>query len=337
MSSTSQKVLKILKEANGDYVSGQKIAEKLKLTRCSVWKAVIQLKKEGNMIYSVTNRGYCLNFSPELINADDIKAQLPPEFEGINIHVENKVDSTSSVIRKLADEGAPSGTVVIAREQTNGRGRQGKTFTSERDCGIYMSLLLRPDMPADDVSFVTTLAGVAVCKGIFNGTGFLPGIKWTNDIVYDGKKLGGILTELTMDMVTGRPEYVVVGIGINTVTPPGGYDADIRNIAASIGDVKGNNPEPNSLAASVIERFYSLYFGSEEIKFGMADKTNWQRGYIIDESRELSAILGQEVEVVTNKGVVRGTALDISAEGSLIVSSEGEFKEFRYGEVHVML
>ena len=337
MSATSQKVLKMLKEAGGEYVSGEKIAQQLGVTRCSVWKAVLQLKKEGNMIYSVTNKGYSLSFSPELIEAETIKANLPREFAGVDVRVIDKAESTNSVLRALADAGAPSGTVVIAREQTAGRGRQGKSFASARDCGIYMSLLIRPSVSADDVPFVTTLAGVAFCKGVAAASALTPGIKWTNDLVSGGKKIGGILTELTMNMETGRPDYCVVGVGINTVTPPGGYDSDIRAIAGSIEELSGRAPEPNMLAASLIEHFYAAYFGSAPVKFGMADETDWQRGYIIDEARELSAILGMEVEVVTAKNSFRGTAIDISDTGSLIVSSEGEFKEFRFGEVHVAL
>lgn len=337
MSSTSQKVLKLLKEAGGGYVSGEKIAQKLGVTRCSVWKAVLQLKKEGNMIYSVTNKGYCLSFSPEMLEAETIKANLPREFAGVDVKLIDTVGSTNAVLRALADEGAPSGTVVIAREQTAGRGRQGKTFASARDCGIYMSLLIRPALAADDVSFVTTLAGVAFCKAIAASTELKPAIKWTNDIVSGGRKVGGILTELTMNMESGRPAYCVVGVGVNTVTPPGGYDSDIRAIAGSIEELSGKAPEPNMLAASLIEHFYSAYFGSAQVKFGMADETDWQRGYIIDEARELSAVIGQEVDVVSAKETFRGTAIDISDTGSLIVASNGEYREFRFGEVHVIL
>lgn len=337
MSATSQKVLKLLKEAGGEYVSGEKIAQQLGVTRCSVWKAVLQLKKEGNMIYSVTNKGYCLSFSPELISADGIKANLPREFAGVDIKLIDSTGSTNAVLRTLADEGAPSGTVVIAREQTAGRGRQGKSFASARDCGIYMSLLIRPAMDASDVSFVTTLAGVAFCKAISASTALRPMIKWTNDIVYGDKKVGGILTELTMNMESGRPAYCIVGVGINTVTPPGGYDADIRGVAGSIEELSGKAPEPNVLAASLIERFYAAYFGSAQVRFGQSDAVEWQRGYIVDEARELSAVIGQEVEVVTAKESFRGTAIDISDNGSLLVSSNGEFKEFRFGEVHIVL
>lgn len=337
MSATSQNVLKILKKAGGEYVSGEKIAQQLGVTRCSVWKAVLQLKKEGNMIYSVTNRGYSLGFSPELIDAGAIAANLPREFASADIRVVDKAESTNSLLRSLADGGAPSGTVVIAREQTAGRGRQGKSFSSERDCGIYMSLLLRPTVPAADVAFVTTLAGVAFCKGIAAATKLSPSVKWTNDIVFEGKKVGGILTELTVNMETGRPDYCIVGIGVNTVTPPGGYDKELRGIAGSIEEFCGEAPEPNKLAASLIEHFYSAYFGSAPIAFGSADATDWQRGYIIDEARELSAILGQEIEVVTSDDTFRGIAIDISDEGSLIVSCDGEFREFRFGEVHVAL
>lgn len=337
MSATSQKVLKLLKDAGGEYVSGEKIAQQLGVTRCSVWKAVLQLKKEGNMIYSVTNKGYCLSFSPELIDAEGIKANLPREFSGVNVKLIDSTGSTNAVLRALADEGAPSGTVVIAREQTAGRGRQGKSFESARDCGVYMSILIRPALAADDVSFITTLAGVAFCKAIAASTELKPGIKWTNDIVAGGKKVGGILTEMTMDMETGRPAYCIVGVGVNTVTPPGGYDASIRAVAGSIEELSGKAPEPNVLAASLIERFFAAYFGSAQVKFGRSDEVEWQRGYIVDEARELSVIIGQEVEVVSPKESFRGTAIDISDTGSLIVASNGEYREFRFGEVHVIL
>ena len=337
MSSTSQKVLKMLKDAGGDYISGEKIAQKLGVTRCSVWKAVLQLKKEGNMIYSVTNKGYSLSFSPELIDAEGIKANLPREFSGVNVKLIDSTGSTNAVLRALADEGAPSGTIVIAREQTAGRGRQGKSFESTRDCGVYMSILIRPALAASDISFVTTLAGVAFCKAIAASTALRPGIKWTNDIVAGGKKVGGILTEMTMDMETGRPAFCIVGVGINTVTPPGGYDSSIRAVAGSIEELSGKAPEPNVLAASLIEHFFSSYFGSSQVKFGQSDEVDWQRGYIVDEARELSTILGQEVEIVSPKETFRGTAIDISDTGSLIVASNGEFREFRFGEVHVAL
>ena len=218
-----QRILDMLKSAGG-YISGEKISETLGITRSAVWKHVNRLKKNGYIIESVKNRGYRLVSSPDIIVEDDIKKSLNTEFVGQNIFFYDETDTTNE--RAKANSTEPDGSVFIAEVQTHGKGSRGRGWTSPRGTGIWHSILLKPDISPSEVSQITLVAGLAVCRAVGLGAK----IKWPNDIVICGKKICGILTEMSaeIDMVN----YIVCGIGVNVNMES--FDREIQHRATSM-------------------------------------------------------------------------------------------------------
>lgn len=206
------KIIELLDFNRGAYLSGEEIAAMLNVTRASVWKAVKSLQKEGYEISAVTNKGYCLSEYTDILSLPGISKYLSTEAGELCIEVHKKVDSTNTMMRQRAVSGSAEGCVIIAGEQTNGRGRFGRSFYSPSDTGIYMSLLLRPTLTTDNSVLITTSAAVAVCEAIEKILSKTPQIKWVNDIYIDGKKVCGILTEASLGLESGMLEYVVLGI-----------------------------------------------------------------------------------------------------------------------------
>ena len=215
--SSKSNILQILEKNRGTYVSGEELAQQLQISRSAIWKAISELKKEGYQIISVTNKGYCLSDATDVISAEGIGPYLTNGSQDM-IHVFKTVDSTNLVAKKMALEQAPHGTVVLAEEQTAGRGRMGRSFHSPAGSGIYMSFILRPNLTSNDAVLITTAASVAVARAIEEVTHIHTGIKWVNDVYMNGKKICGILTEALTDFESGGIESIILGIGINFST-----------------------------------------------------------------------------------------------------------------------
>ena len=231
---TKEQVLKVLQEHPDAFVSGAALAEQLRLSRTAVWKAIRQLKADGYEIEAVTSQGYRLLSGSDVLSAEGIARYLRhPE---IRPQVFPSLTSTNTVLKSLAAEDAPAGTAVLAVTQTAGRGRLGRSFYSPSASGLYLSLLLRPDLAPADAPRLTSCAAVAVAEAVSGLSGRETGIKWVNDVYMDGKKICGILTEAGIDLESGRVSYVVVGIGINLRAPEGGFPEEIRNIAGAVLD-----------------------------------------------------------------------------------------------------
>ena len=238
------RILKELKEA-GDYISGQELCEKLQVSRTAVWKHIKALREEGYRIDSVTNKGYKLLDSPDSITAEEIGSDLDTEWLGRNLRYYETIDSTNLEIRRLAEEGAPHGTTAVAEEQTSGKGRRGRSWLGKAGCGIWMSFLLRPQIAVENSSMLTLITALAVEKAVGEETGLQCQIKWPNDIIVNGKKLCGILTELSAQM--DELNYVVVGIGINANMQE--FPDDLRDKATSLRIETGETVKRASLAA----------------------------------------------------------------------------------------
>ena len=249
----------------------------------------------------------------------EILRHLPmghPWRELIQIH--EVLPSTNTYARELAKQGARSGTVIIAQSQTAGRGRMGRSFHSPKDSGLYLSLILRPDCPADHLMHLTCAAAVAACDAVEQTCGLRPGIKWINDLTVDNKKLGGILTELGFGG-DGKVSYAVIGIGINChlQTKP----EDLQGLACSISDFT-DRPDTARLAAALISALEKL------------DLTD--RAAIMERYRQSCVTVGKEVRVISPSGTETGIAEEVNDNGSLTVLFEnGQRKNVNSGEVSV--
>lgn len=323
--SVKNEVLKLLEENRDKDMSGQDMAECLGVTRAAVWKAVRSLKEEGYHVDAANNRGYRLMADSDVLSAEGIRLHLAEKYSDREIIVCKCVDSTNMEVKRRALEGAGEGLVVLAEEQTEGRGRLGRSFFSPSGTGIYMSVLFRPTPEqTHNVVRITTAASVAVCRAIRQVLGAEPTIKWVNDVYLGNKKICGILTEAVSDFESGRIDTVVVGIGINYHTPKVGFPKDLRERAGSVCPEDEKIPR-NTLAASVIQKLYELY-GTLSDKTYMEDYKRW------------SNVLGKEIRFTSGSKWEYGTAVDIDDEGGLLVEKkDGTRQALRSGEITLRL
>ncbi len=319
--SVKSEVLKLLEANRGSSLSGQEIAESLGVTRAAIWKAVNSLKEEGYHIKAVKNRGYCLAGDTDVLSAEGIRLELKEAWRQNEIQIYKRIDSTNQEVKRQALEGKKQGLVVLAEEQSAGKGRLGREFFSPAGSGIYMSVLFRPELEqAKEIVRITTAAAVAVCRAIRKLLGEEPEIKWVNDVYLRGRKICGILTEAVSDFESGQIDTVVVGIGINYHVPEEGFPKELRETAGSV--CTGESPAPrNSLAAAVLNELYELYDGLAE-------------GSFLQDYRKWSNVLGKEVRFSSGDSWEYGRAVDIDEKGGLVVQGEdGEKKVLRTGEI----
>lgn len=317
-----EKILKMLEEAK-DYVSGQKICEQLEVSRTAIWKAINQLKEEGYVIEAVTNKGYRLVQCPDLINEQAITSKLQTKFWGKKVHFFEETDSTNNVIKKLAENGAEHGTLAIAEIQTAGKGRRGRSWSSPKGSGIWMSFLLRPQIAPEKASMITLVAALAARKAVYEITGMDALIKWPNDIVLSGKKICGMLTEMSAEMEWIN--YVVVGIGFNVNTEE--FPEEIRNVASSMkieGGKAYTRSEVVAAFGSAFEEYYAHF-----IETGDLSK-------LLEEYNGHLANMDNKVRIIEMNQEFTGTSHGINELGELLVTDEaGQEHVIRSGEVSV--
>ena len=315
-------ILKMLKETP-DFLSGQQLCEGLGVSRTAVWKAIRQLEEEGYAIEAVRNRGYRLVASPDVITAPELKTVLSTVWLGSQVNCFYETDSTNRQARKLAEEGAPHGTLVAADSQSAGKGRRGRAWASPRGVGVWMSFILRPELSPSKASMLTLVAGMAVVAGIRQISGLSPQIKWPNDAVVDGKKICGILTEMSTEEDSIR--YVVVGIGINANTSD--FPEEIRETATSLALELGHPVRRTLLINGVMcafEEYYRIYRET-------LDMSRLKEIY----DQELVNV-EREVKVLAPGGDYTGISHGINNQGELIVElSDGTIREVNSGEVSV--
>lgn len=321
-----RQVLQLLEESAGSYVSGEELARKLGLSRAAVWKSIRALRVDGYRIGSKTNNGYFLEDSADALFESKIRASLTATRLGVPLNLYQTVDSTNTKLRGAAFDGAPEGTVMVADEQTAGKGRLGRGFYSPQRNGVYMSVLLRPQLPFDRIHFLTILTAVCVVEAIRTVAGLDTQIKWVNDILLDGKKLCGILSEAAVVGESGSLDFVVVGIGVN-VGSTADFPALEGNVAGALGDATGVALSRCALIAEILnnmERYYYPYVKTQ-------DSSPFLPRY-----RDAVAFLGEEVVVTQGNTAYPATATDLSANGGLIVRLEdGSLRELTSGEVSV--
>ncbi len=316
-----EQILSVLEQNKGKSVSGEQLANMLFCSRNAVWKAVKVLQNEGYAIEAVTKKGYCLSKENTILSPQSVEPYL--EFP-LRILTVPEVDSTNNELKKMAEAGEPEGTVLVANRQTGGKGRMGRQFFSPGDSGLYMSVLLRPKLSAEDALLITTAAAVAVAKAIEALSGKKAGIKWVNDIFVDGKKVCGILTEAAVDFESGGLQYAVLGIGINVCPPTGGFPPAVRDVAGAvfknqIGDIKSR------LCAGVLNHFFEIYQMLAEKRF-------------MQEYQASSIVIGKRVTVVKGESEAQALVKGIDDNANLIVQyDDGSVKTLSSGEIRIKM
>ncbi len=310
--STKQQLLIYLKEGKGTWVSGESLAHKMAISRTAIWKHVRNLKEDGYVIESSPKKGYLLRQASDLLLVNEIQ-------EGLNTSVFGKrdiayfkeTDSTNLRAKFLASDGAPEGTVVVAESQTRGRGRRGRSWFSPSGEGIYTSIILRPSISPNEAPKLTLMASVAVAEALLSMTSLDINIKWPNDILVKGRKIAGILTEISMEM--DRIDYIVIGVGINVNTPRKSLPPDIRDIATSVFMETGK-PFPRIALLRAYLEWLEIYYETFKTKGFEPVMNRW---------KSLADIIGHRVSVDMIDRVRVGEVLDVDKDGFLILKEQG--------------
>ncbi len=317
---TKESVLACLEQNRGRPLSGEALAEKLGLSRTAVWKAIKDLQKQGHAICPAQGRGYILQPESNVLSEQGIrrwlKTDVPPMI------VAQEITSTNTTARELAAKGAAHGTLVIADRQTGGRGRRGRSFASPAGTGLYLSMIVRSQLPMEQVVLVTSAAAVAVCRAVEEVTGKQLSIKWVNDLFYGGKKCCGILTEAAADMESGGLDHLVVGIGLNLLPPKDGWPQELREIAGSIFE-QGEPVDRCRLAAAIIEKLLEAC--------ALLPDTGFMQEY-----RRRNLVPGRDIYIVQNGSRRPAHAQAITDDGHLLVRlADGTPEELSFGEVSI--
>ena len=315
-------VLELLREAGG-CVSGEKIAARLGVTRAAVWKKIAALREAGYDIASAPRSGYILRAAPDRLIEAEIAKDLGTALVGKKIICYDAVDSTNLVLKQLAHEGAEDGTVVVADSQGTGRGRMERHFFSPPGKGIWVSILLRPTFLPQDAPKCTLMAAVAVARAM-ERFGLRAAIKWPNDIIHEGRKLVGILTEMSAEM--DRVDYVVIGIGINVNIAREDFPEELRDTATSLMQMKGT-PLPRVAFLQELLRAVDVLY-QEVQREGFAP--------VLAAWRKYAVTLGQTVRVIGPAGEeFEGVAADIDADGALFVDTKMGRRRVLAGDVSI--
>ncbi len=308
-------ILKMLKERSGQFFSGTTLSRKLGVSRAAVWKQINSLRSDGYTISSVTNRGYRLEAEPGTLDSKIL--------ENNNIIYKHSVDSTNYEARLLAESGARGFSTIVAEEQLQGRGRLGRSWVSPPECGLWFSILLRPGFLTPAEATPITLVTAAVIAGYFREKHNLPvKVKWPNDLLINGKKFGGILTELKGE--PDRIEYLIVGTGLNISQTVENFPPDLRDKATSLYIESGISHNRTSLLLEIHKSLvdaYELFFREGFAPF----YENWKK---------LSSTMGQEITIKWAGGTLSGKAVDLNDNGALIViDSRGDRHQIHFGEI----
>lgn len=317
-------ILALLRAQEG-YVSGQELCERFGVSRTAVWKAVGQLKKDGYVIEAVQNRGYRLvETEGERYGQNELASRIHSRWAGIPLHYYERLDSTNLRAKLEAEKGAGHGTLIVADEQTAGRGRRGRDWKSPVGKNVYFTLLCKPSFTADKASMLTLVMALAVCRGIEAQLGkHRAAIKWPNDVVVDGKKVCGILTEMSLER--DYIQYVVIGVGVNV--KPQDFPEDMADKATSLEQAGGMELSRAQLLVDIVAEFEQLYEKFQETG-NLSFMRKAYEDYLVNRNRE--------VLVLDPGGDDRGIATGITDTGELLVMQEdGTTVEVYAGEVSV--
>ncbi|MCD8299709.1 MAG: biotin--[acetyl-CoA-carboxylase] ligase [Clostridiales bacterium] len=315
------KILALLRE-NGGFVSGQEISESFGVSRTSIWKSIKALGEQGYKIEAVRNKGYRLISEPDIISENRIREYLSTKWAGQQLLIMDSMDSTNNEAKRRAEAGADAGLLVIAEEQTGGRGRRGRSWDSKKGEGIFMSLLLRPDIDPMDASMLTLVMGLAVRDALFYVSGIDCLIKWPNDVVISGKKVCGILTEMSGELTCIN--HIVIGVGINVHNTA--FPEEVSHMATSIFMEVGRKACRAQLIAECMgqfEKYYDMFMRTHDLSV-LADSYN---AVLVNCGRCIRVMDGNKEYI----GVARG----INNRGELIAETGDGIKNIISGEVSV--
>ena len=319
-----KRILELLRNNGDEPVSGEELSRQLEVSRTAIWKHIQTLKNEGYEIESVPKRGYILKEAPNRLFPQEIASRLQTKWLGHSICYRDSVDSTNNLGKALANSGCENGLLVVAEEQVGGKGRLSRGWISPYAKGIWFSLVLKPPFLPQEASKCTLLAAVAVVKAINSLDGVNAAIKWPNDILLLGRKLVGILTEMNAEF--GHINYVVIGIGINTNAVADDYPEAVKPLAVSVADAAKEPFIRADLLCAILKNMEDLY------------ETALEKGFspVLDEWRQYSCTLGQQVKVIAPDCTYFGKALDIDEDGLLIVRKEdGSLEKVVAGDVSI--
>ncbi len=323
--STREKLLLLLDERRGQFVSGEEVAAKLSVSRGAIWKAVKSLQAEGYIIRAVTRKGYCLLGNTDVLSPLGIRQYLTGDAAALPVEVYSSVISTNRVVKERLVQGATGEFAVLAEQQTEGCGRKGRTFFSPARSGLYMSVLLRPEVSIQDSVLITAAAAVAVAETLEEVSGTVTRIKWVNDIFQRGKKVAGILTEAGMSLETRGLEYAVLGIGVNVFEPEGGFPAELTQAAAVFSREQEAGGLRGKIAAGILNRLVRMCHHFDDRSF-------------LKPYRERSLVLGQNITVLQGEENRAALALELDEHCHLRVRYEnGEEAVLSSEEISVRL
>jgi BirA family transcriptional regulator, biotin operon repressor / biotin---[acetyl-CoA-carboxylase] ligase len=308
---TDAQILAALRNAGDGSVSGADLSQKLGISRAAIWARIDELRKLGYEIEAGPHFGYRLSGSPDALHADDLLARLGKTCViGRDIRVFQETTSTNDIIEKLARDGVKEGAVVFAESQTKGRGRLGRTWMSPAKKGLWLSVLLRPDLRPQQTTQLTVAAATALARAIRIETGIQPEIKWPNDILIRRRKVAGILTELNAEL--DHVKYIILGIGVTVNLSATEFPAGLRTIATSLKIEAEKSISRPSLAVEILRQLDHDYRRIQDGEFAA----------VADEWEEQCTTLGQNVTIRIGNRTIRGRAESLSSEGALLVRTE---------------
>ncbi|RNA69170.1 biotin--[acetyl-CoA-carboxylase] ligase [Alteribacter keqinensis] len=301
-------LLQMLRTKENEFISGEKLSEKLGCSRTAVWKHIDALRKEGYNVEAAPKKGYRLSDEPDTLSKHQLESRLKDETFITAVHHYPSIHSTQETAHQLASENAPEGTLILADEQTKGKGRLGRQWHSPRETGIWMSLILRPDIEVKRAPQLTLLTAVAVVRGIKNAVGIDPEIKWPNDVLFEGKKVAGILTEMQAE--PDKVHAIIVGLGLNVNQSQ--FPAPLDTIATSLRIESGKSVNRTDVLSSILIEWDWLY--RTFLKEGFAAvKPLW-------EAHALT--MGKRITARTPKETLTGIATGIDDSGVLLLRQD---------------
>lgn len=317
-----EEILRLLRSADG-YISGQELCNRFGVSRTAVWKAINQLKEAGYEIEAQQNKGYKLMAAPDLMTEAEIKSLMHTEWVAKEVLYFDTIDSTNTKAQELAEKGYPSGTLVVADKQESGKGRRGRSWVSPSGTGIFMTLMIKPDINPNNASMLTLVAALAVAKAITSVTGEEALIKWPNDIVVNGKKVCGILTEMNAQF--DYINHIVVGIGINVHNES--FPEEISQMASSLmieaGGKRFHRAQIIAETMAYFEQYYDTFLKTQDLSA------------LVREYDKLLVNRNKSVRVLDPKEPFDGKAMGITPKGELIVDTWESRKLVSSGEVSV--
>lgn len=315
---TKYKILEILRNREGEYISGEILSEQLNISRTAVWKGIHSLKEKGYKIEGINNKGYrFLEDTADNISKYEIEKNLADSKLWKNVYCFETIDSTNSYAKKDIEK-LFHGDIIIADEQLKGRGRMDKVFYSPKESGIYMTLILKENIFPDSIKLLSLGISNAVCGAIEEETGIIPELTW-NDIRVGEKKVCGILTEYSVEVETGKAEYLIVGIGINVNNTE--FPKELRDKVTSLRIFSGQEINRKNLIISILNEIEKIVQNKKYIS---------QRKKVLSEYMERTKLLNKKVEVKVIDKKIIGTVRGINDRGGLIIIKENGRKEIIY-------